>query len=90
MSDLLNMSSTIYNPDPDQLLLNSARFLGSMVDAVRPEDSKRFTPNCATAREPTANNVYIFLATLFGIGQWTPECNMIMMVLILVCSSRRQ
>jgi hypothetical protein len=52
-----------------------------MVGAVRPEDNQQFELSCP-ARKPTAQNIYTFIATLYGIGQWTPECNMLMMVLI--------
>jgi hypothetical protein len=78
----LYISASVLEPDNEQMLVNIARLLTFMIQDAPVEGSCPLTPRGAKAEKPTAAEIFTYIATVYNVGRWTKECNLIMIVLV--------
>jgi hypothetical protein len=77
----LYISQSVLEPDNEQMLVNIARLLTFMITDA-PKEECSLTPRGANAPKPTAAEIFTYIATVYNVGHWTKECNLIMIVLV--------
>jgi hypothetical protein len=83
-SSLYSVKDTIQQPDQHRILRSCARILTEMISQA--DDVKVGPPDafvCKSNTEvPTIDVVFDFLKETYGIAEWSPECNIIALVLV--------
>jgi hypothetical protein len=83
-SNSLYVSGTIENHDADEAIKNIAYVIESMIDVFNiPRPGCPLCRSEAKCPPPSYLDIQKFITTLYGIGSWTQECNLLAMVLIL-------
>jgi hypothetical protein len=81
-SSLYSVKDTIQMPDQHRILRSCARILTEMIsqaDTKNDADPFMCPSNC---EDPTKDVVFEFLKEAYGIAEWSPECNIIALVLV--------
>jgi hypothetical protein len=79
----LYITSSVVEPSSEQMLVKTARLLTFMIaEPSEPQESSWPAPRAVQAKKPALMGIFSYIATVYKIGKWSEECNLIMIVLI--------